>query len=424
SQSADMGVLPTAIGLSIAEQQTEAMLVPADQHPLVADLVERLNVLQGTSADDVEAYRMLAIEAVEQQVLPGYETLLDAIKSTPTRSDATPGATELPDGEDYYATALAHHLSTAMTPAEVHDIGLENVDRIVEEMTTVLTSLGYDVASRGFAWAVGESANDAGYEQLTSDTVRNEILRRTEAEIEEAYGAVASLFLTFPQSPVEVVRPRPSREGAAGAYYRPPPAVGTRSGLYYLALGGEWLQLQTYATTNYHEAIPGHHLQIALQRESAELPLLQRATTFGGYAEGWGLYAERLAYEAGLYADDPHGNVGRLRMELLRASRAVVDTGIHALGWTRDEAIAYMSDLGFSRGWAEQEVDRYIVWPGQAPSYLIGMLEILRLRDLAQETLGPRYDIAEFHNEILRHGSVPVGVLDEVVANYISTHQG
>jgi uncharacterized protein (DUF885 family) len=276
----------------------------------------------------------------------------------------------------------------------------------------------------GFPLAVGESAQDAGYEPLTSDADRDEVLQRTEAEIANAQDAVAPMFLAFPESPVEVVRPRPSREGAAGAYYRPPPAVGSRPGLYYLALGGEWMQLQTYATTNYHEAIPGHHFQIALQRESQDLPLLQRATTFGGYAEGWGLYAERLAYEAGLFDDDPHGNVGRLRMELLRASRAVVDTAIHNLGWSRDQAIAYMGDLGFSRGWAEQEVDRYIVWPGQAPSYLIGMLEILRLRDKVQEALGPSFDIAEFHNEVLRHGSVPVSVLEEVVANYIAAKNG
>jgi uncharacterized protein (DUF885 family) len=422
AQSEEMGVLPTALGLGIAKQQTEGMLVPADQHTLVTDLVVRLNDLQTMTDEEVDSYRDRAIEAVNQQVLPGYETLLDAIEGTQSRSDASPGASEHPDGQSYYAAALRHHLSVDMTPAEVHEVGLTNVDRIVAELTTLLAELGYDMESRSFVWAVEESAQDAGYKPLTSDAVRNDILQMTEGEIEKAQAAVAPLFLTFPESPVEVVRPRPSREGAAGAYYRPPPAVGVRSGLYYLALGGEWMQLQTYATTNYHEAIPGHHFQIALQRESQDLPLLQRATTFGGYAEGWGLYAERLAYEADLYTDDPHGNVGRLRMELLRASRAVVDTGIHSLGWSRDDAIDYMGDLGFSRGWAEQEVDRYIVWPGQAPSYLIGMLEILRLKDLAEAKLGPNFDIADFHNEVLRHGSVPVGVLDEVITNYLSSH--
>jgi uncharacterized protein (DUF885 family) len=178
--------------------------------------------------------------------------------------------------------------------------------------------------------------------------------------------------------------------------------------------------MQTYTTTNFHEGVPGHHFQLAIQRESKNLPLVQRALTFSGFAEGWGLYAERLAYEAGVYDDDPAGNIGRLRMELLRAARVVADTGIHHLGWSRQEAIDYLTDLGFNDSNAGAEVDRYIVWPGQAPSYMIGMLEILRLRDEAESSLGTDFDLAEFHTEILRHGSVPIAVLDEVVANWIA----
>jgi uncharacterized protein (DUF885 family) len=179
--------------------------------------------------------------------------------------------------------------------------------------------------------------------------------------------------------------------------------------------------MQTFATTNYHEAVPGHHFQIALQRESEDLPLLQRATTFTGYAEGWALYAERLAAEADVYADDPLGDIGRLQMELLRSARAVADTGIHALGWSRDRAIAYLTDLGFPAPQAAGEVDRYIVWPGQAPAYLIGMLEIVRLRDEAQRALGADFDLAAFHEAVLCHGSVPLEVLDQIVADEIES---
>jgi len=167
--------------------------------------------------------------------------------------------------------------------------------------------------------------------------------------------------------------------------------------------------------------VPGHHFQLALQREADDLPLLQRATTFTGYAEGWALYAERLAAEAGLYEDDPLGDIGRLRMELLRAGRAVADTGIHALGWSRDEAIGYLMDLGFPGPWAASEVDRYIVWPGQAPSYLIGMLEILRLRDQAEAALGDDFDIAGFHDAVLRHGSIPLEVLPMAVDAWVES---
>jgi uncharacterized protein (DUF885 family) len=227
------------------------------------------------------------------------------------------------------------------------------------------------------------------------------------------------MFSSRPVSPIKVQRPRPGREGVGGAYYRPPAVSADRPGIYYLGLGGASFPLDTYATTNYHEAVPGHHFQLALQRESEELPLLQRAATFTGYAEGWALYAERLAAEAGLYADDPLGDIGRLRMELLRAARAVADTGIHALGWSRDEAVAYLVGLGFAKPWAESEVDRYIVWPGQAPSYLIGKLEILRLRDEARASLGDDFDLAGFHDALLRHGSVPLEVLPLAVEAWV-----
>ncbi len=211
---------------------------------------------------------------------------------------------------------------------------------------------------------------------LRSDADREALLADTERFIADSEAAFGDMFRTLPSSAIEVQRPRPGREGDAGAYYRAPPAVGERAGIYYLTLGGDTFPMDTYATTNYHEAVPGHHFQLALQREAEDLPLLQRATTFTGYAEGWALYAERLAAEAGLYENDPLGNIGRLRMELLRAARAVADTGIHALGWSRDEAITYLMDLGFPQPWAASEVDRYIVWPGQAPGYLVGMLEI------------------------------------------------
>jgi uncharacterized protein (DUF885 family) len=277
------------------------------------------------------------------------------------------------------------------------------------------------VAGLGFAEAIGAASAMAPVVPLRSDADRETLLAETEAFIAETSTAFADMFSTLPESPIEVQRPRPGREGAGGAYYRPPPASGDRPGIYYLGLAGNAFPMDTYATTNYHEAVPGHHFQLALQRESEELPLLQRATGFTGYAEGWALYAERLAAEAGRYADDPLGDIGRLRMELLRAARAVADTGIHALGWSRDEAIDYLIGLGLPEGWAVSEVDRYIVWPGQAPAYLIGMLEILRLRNEAQAALGDDFDLAGFHDAVLRHGSVPLAVLPMAVEAWVDS---
>ncbi len=419
-RSATAGILPTQIGVDIALWQIGNMTGSASSHPLVSDFIDRLLALDITDAVADDLTRR-ATAAVRESVVPGYEALRAAVSELTPRSDRSPGVLELPEGDAYYAAALRHFVSADVTPADAHALGLEHVRRLKGELIDTLVALGYDVES-GLGAAITQAQQDAGATPLGDTDDRTAFLDATTSLIERTPGAFAGWFESFPDTPIQVVRPRPGREGGSGAYYSPPPIDGSRPGLYYLSLGGSEFPMLTYATTNFHEAIPGHHFQLASQRESRDLPLLQRATTFAGFAEGWGLYAERLAFEAGLYDDDPLGNVGRLRMELLRAARVVADTGIHALGWSRDEAVEYLTELGFPQGNAEGEVDRYIVWPGQAPSYMIGMLEILRLRDVATGALGEAFDIAEFHTEILRHGSVPLAVLDDVIANWIASN--
>lgn len=414
------GNLPTERGLGIAAWQLGTQTFSAPNHPIRADLAERLE-RAGLDQADVERILAEAEAALAQELVPGYQALQRAVASAAARSDAEPGVLHHPDGEAYYAAALAHHLSLPLTPAQVHDIGLSEVERLRAELTEAMVAQGIDVEALGFAEAIAAVSATAPAVPLRSDADREALLAETEASIGETRTAFAGMFTTLPESPIEVQRPRPSREGAGGAYYRPPPASGERPGIYYLGLAGNAFPMDTYATTNYHEAVPGHHFQLALQRESEDLPLLQRAVGFTGYAEGWALYAERLAAEAGLYEDDPLGDIGRLRMELLRAARAVADTGIHALGWSRDEAIDYLVSLGLPTGWAVSEVDRYIVWPGQAPAYLIGMLEILRLRDEAQVALGDDFDLAGFHDAVLRHGSVPLAVLPQAVDAWVAS---
>jgi uncharacterized protein (DUF885 family) len=414
------GMLPTERGIRIAAWQIGNQLAPAADHPLVTDLEARLTALD---LPDAERDRIVdaAREAVESETLPAYRDLLRVVDAATTRPDSRPGALHHPDGDAYYAAALRHHTTTSLTPDDVRRIGAKEVERLQQELTHALTAAGFDVGSLGFAGAIEAASAASPSIPLRSDDDRAALLSATEDFIAESEAAFADMFTTVPASPIEVQRPRPGREGGVGAYYRAPPAVGDRPGVYYLALGGDAFDTATYATTNYHEAVPGHHFQIALQRESADLPLIQRATGFNGYAEGWALYAERLAWEAGLYEDDLLGNIGRLRMELLRAARAVVDTSIHAQGWSRDQAIEYLTHLGFPTGMAEGEVDRYIVWPGQAPAYTIGMQEILRLRQVAEAALGDDFDLAGFHEAILRHGSVPVEILEQVVADYVET---
>lgn len=414
------GALPTDRGLGIAAWQLGSQTFSAPNHPIRADLAERLALLD---LDEAEVERILdeTEAALTQGLVPAYESLGSAVSSAASRSDEEPGVLHHPDGEAYYAAVLAHHLSTPLTPTQVHEVGLAEVERLRAELTTAMEALGVDVAGLGFAESIAVVSASAPVVRLGSDADREALLADTEAFIAESSDAFEEMFTTLPTSALEVQRPRPSREGAGGAYYRPPPTDGSRPGIYYLGLAGPAFPLDTYATTNYHEAIPGHHFQLALQRESEALPLLQQATTFTGYAEGWGLYAERLAAEVGLYADDPLGDIGRLRMELLRAGRAVADTGIHALGWSRDETIEYLASLGLPEGWAVSEADRYIVWPGQAPAYLIGMLEILRLREEAQAELGDEFDLAGFHDAVLRHGSLPLAVLPLAVESWVES---
>lgn len=418
SRSQRQGILPTPTGIGIAAWQIDGQLRPPTSHPLVTDLEVRLAPLDLTAQ---ERKRIVedARAVMGSDVLPAYRDLLAVVTATSTRPDSRPGVLHHPDGEAYYAAALRHHTTTSLTPEEVHEVGLEHVDRLSSELADALGAAGFDVVTLGFAGAVEAARSATPSIPLRSDADRDAVLRSTKDFIARAERAFSGMFATPPSLPVEVQRPRPGREGFAGAYYRPPPAIGQRPGTYYLSLAGDTFETQTFATTNYHEAVPGHHFQLSLQRGSEDLPLIQRATTFTGYAEGWALYAERLAYEAGRYDDDPLGNIGRLRMELLRAARAVADTGIHAHGWSRAQAIDYLAELGFPAAQAVAEVDRYIVWPGQAPAYLIGMLEILRLRAWTESALGVDFDLAAFHHEILRHGSVPVEVLDEVVARYI-----
>jgi uncharacterized protein (DUF885 family) len=415
------GNLPTTRGLDIAAWQVGQQIVDAPEaHPLVTDFearVTRLDLDPGVREELGQA----AQDAVRDSVVPAYMELAQVLRGAATRTDERPGVLHHPGGRDYYLAVLRHHLSSPLTPDEVHDIGRAEVERVRGELAEALRAVGYEVETMGFARAIEAASRAASAVPLRSDEDRAELLAATEAFVVDSRSAFADMFDALPSAPLEVRRPRPGREGGAGAYYRPPPAVGERPGIYYLDLAGDHFALDTYATTNYHEAVPGHHFQLALQRGSETLPLLQRATSFTGYAEGWALYAERLAYEAGLYEDDARGNLGRLRMELLRAARAVADTGIHWLGWSRDEAVAYLVELGFPPGWAASEVDRYIVWPGQAPAYLVGMLEILRLRAVAQAALGDDFDVADFHDAVLRHGSVPLAVLPLAVDAYIES---
>jgi uncharacterized protein (DUF885 family) len=258
----------------------------------------------------------------------------------------------------------------------------------------------------------GRVAGDSGL--LSGD----EIVAGYEAIIAEAAANVGEAFDLVPQADVIVIG------GQSGGYYIPPAVDGSRPGAFYAVAVGSETRF-SMPTLAYHEAIPGHHFQIAIQQELEGLPSFRNGETFTAYVEGWALYAELLASELGFYEDDPYGNLGRLQGEAFRAARLVVDTGIHAQGWTFEEAVNYMEEnTGLPRRMVEGQIARYIVWPGQATAYKIGMIKILALRQKAMDELGAAFDLKEFHNIVLSNGSVPLDILERIVDDHIESKLG
>jgi len=378
--------------------------------PFYSAFEGKLQALNNVSAADKEALLQAALEAVEGSVLPGFDALADFVEQQQQRATDDLGVARFPDGEAYYAYLLHHYTTTALTAGEIHDLGQQELVRIQAEMRAVFEELGYP-SSGSLPDLYRRVANDSGF--LEGDA----ILREYEALIAAAAKDIAPAFDLQPQAAVVVIGV------PSGGYYIAPAVDGSRPGAFYASNTGSE-PVFAMATLAYHEAIPGHHQQIAIAQE-LPLPFFRKDMSFLGYTEGWALYAERLAWELGFYEDDPYGNLGRLQAEAFRAARLVIDTGIHVKGWTYTEAVDYMlQNTGMSRGAVESQVWRYITWPGQATAYKTGMLEILNQRQRAMDALGDDFDLRAFHNTILRNGSVPLEILDQIVQEALSAETG
>jgi uncharacterized protein (DUF885 family) len=346
--------------------------------------------------------------------------LIAYFESLKPKATANHGAWALPDGENYYAWEVASNTTTDMTPDQIHALGLSEVARIAAEMDQILRDAGYTEGSIG----ARVQALAKAPEQLYSDTDegRAQILKDYQTIIDEISANLGDYFSVQPKAKVKVVRvPEFSEKTAPGAYYQPPSLDGERPGTFYANLRSV-AEIPKFGmrTLAYHEAVPGHHFQIAIAQELKDLPIFRRMLPFTAYAEGWALYTERVAWEAG-FQKNSLDNLGRLQAEMFRACRLVVDTGMHAKRWTREQAIQYMLDnTGMGDKEVEAEVERYLVNPGQALAYKVGMLKILELRERAREQLGDKFDIREFHNEVLKNGSMPLAVLERVIDDYIA----
>jgi uncharacterized protein (DUF885 family) len=421
-QSAAGVVLPpTLLEKSIVVIDDTTGPKPAD-NALVTTFVERMKSAKDIDQATQDRLRDEAVAAITTIVYPAYGRMRDAlVAERPKAAGTAAGVGRLPDGVAYYQAMLKQFTTTDYTPAQIHQIGLDEVARILAEMDTLLQSQGHTegtVADR--MKALGE---DPRYLEPNTDEGRAKLLARYREILDEISKLMPDYFRTIPPGKLQVERePVSVEKGSSGAHYVQAAMDGSRPGTFFANLR-DTAETPTWGmkTLAYHEGIPGHHFQIATAQGLKGLPFIRQQAIYGAYVEGWALYAERLAAEIGMYKDDPLGDLGRLQAELLRAVRLVVDTGIHADGWTREQAIDYMVDTtGMASSDATSEVERYMAMPGQACSYKVGQLKILELREKARAELGDRFDLKDFHAVVLENGAVPLTVLERLVDEWIA----
>ena len=364
------------------------------------------------------------VAAIESSVYPAYRELLAYLRELEPRAVSNDGVWRLPDGEAFYRQAIRQHTTTEMSAEEIHRLGLAEVARIGAEMDAILRAEGL------FEGSIGTRVQQIAQrpDQLYPDTDegRAQILADYQAIIDEIDEAMPQYFNLRPAVGVEVKRvPEFSEATAPGAYYQPPSLDGKRKGTFFANLR-DVSEIPKFGmrTLAYHEGVPGHHFQNAITRQLEGLPMFRRLLPFTAYGEGWALYAEQLAWELG-FQDDPLDNLGRLQAEMFRAVRLVVDTGLHHKRWSREQAISYMIEhTGMGEGDVTAEIERYLVNPGQALAYKVGMIKILELRQRARDALGEAFDLRAFHDQILGHGALPLTLLEQVVDDWIAELPG
>lgn len=415
------GVVPPTYILDKALEQTRTLRGErGEQASLVQSLVRRAR--EKNIAGD---WGTQAAAIVDGRLASALDRQLAALTELRRGAGTSPAAGRLPDGERFYNLCLRFHTSTNLTPDEAHEVGLRQVAEISAEADPLLRREGLTRGSVGAR--LTELGRQPRWLYANTDSGRAELLADLNRQMEAVRARMPEYFATIPSSPMEIKRVPPAIElGAPRGYAQGPSLDGSRPGAFYInlrdtAMWPKW----ALPTLTHHESIPGHLWQGSIVLENEAIPLLHRNIGIPAYGEGWGLYAEQLADEIGMYAEFPQGRIGMLQSFLYRAARIVMDTGMHAKGWGRDETIRYFIDtVGLDPGSAESEVDRYVVWPGQACSYKIGHTEFVRLRDQARSALGARFDARGFHDAVLLAGDMPLEVLGTVVAEWTARQRG
>ena len=388
---------------------------------LLADFKRKVNALEIDQAEK-DALISKATEALKTAVKPAYSKLINYIAQLEKRADDRDGAWKFPDGEAFYNNALKRTTTTDLTAKEIHAIGLAEVSRIHDEMRAIKDKVGFEGDLNAFMQFM---KTDKQFYLANTEAGKAQYLSEAKGLIDNMKTRLDELFIVKPKADMIVKRVEAFREKAAGkAFYQQPAPDGSRPGIYYANLYDmEAMPTYQMEALAYHEGIPGHHMQIAISQELEGVPKFRKFGGYTAYIEGWGLYSELLPKEMGLY-EDPYSDFGRLAMELWRACRLVVDTGIHAMKWTRQEGIDYyVNNTPNATSDGVKMVERHIVMPSQATAYKVGMLKILELREAAKEQLGDKFDIRQFHDVVLKNGPVPLNVLENFVDEWVASKQ-
>lgn len=407
------GLVLPAVALADYERPIKAQIVDDPSASLLFEPFKKFS----KSIAQAEQQRLAddARRAIAESVVPGYRRFLDFMRDEyAPAARGSIAASALPSGREFYRHRVRQFTTLDLTPEQVHEVGQSEVARIRKEMEDAIASAKF------------EGNFEAFVEFLRSDPQfyvdsPEQLLKEVSLTLKKMDGQLPKLFKTLPRTPYGIREiPAYIAPSTTTAYYQPPPGDGTLGGFYYVnTFNLKSRPLYEIEALSLHEAVPGHHLQIARQQELEDLPNFQRFAGFTAFVEGWGLYAERLGLETGFYRD-PYSNFGRLSYEMWRACRLVVDTGMHYLGWTREQAIEFMAaNTALTKLNIVNEVDRYIAWPGQALAYKTGELKFRELRRKAEERLGERFDIREFHDVVLGNGAVPLLVLERIVDEYL-----
>lgn len=390
-----------------------------DDSTLLADFKRKVNKLE-ISEPEKTALIKEATDSLKSSIKPSYHKLINYLAKLEKKADTRDGAWKFPDGEAYFNNALARTTTTDLTAKEIHEIGLAEVARIHDEMREIKEKVGFKGDLKAFMEFM---KTDKQFYLPNTEEGKEKYLKDATAMIDNLKARLDELFIVKPKADMIVKRVEAFREKAAGkAFYQQPAPDGSRPGIYYANLYDmEAMPTYQMEALAYHEGIPGHHMQIAIAQELEGVPKFRKFGGYTAYIEGWGLYSELVPKEMGLY-EDPYSDFGRLAMELWRACRLVVDTGIHAMKWTRQEGIDYyVNNTPNAKSDGVKMVERHIVMPSQATAYKVGMIKILELREDAKKKLGDKFDIRQFHDVVLKNGPVPLNVLEKFVDEWVAS---